>query len=861
LGAARSSQAQLFWDANGVAPVDGGTGVWDNGITANWSVDAGGSAYTTWNNASPSDAVFSGTAGNVSINSASNVTANSLLFGVNGYILDGSGSLTLSGAGTIGVTTAGQGAVFNIPIAGSVGLTKVGAGSIALFGTNTYTGATTVNGGTLILGATGVLPAGNPLTISNAVFNSGTNGTSVLSLSLNNGTIASAAGGAMSVGSSPVNSAGTSQIGPALSFSAPATFDVSSGTLIANNVITTTSLTKQGGGVLSLSNASSNSYASVSVTSGTLEIVRDTNLGSTTGSVVIDGATLRMISNILTQTAAGRSWTVGSNGATLDVSFSSNFPTINNTITGPGVLTKIGPTTVLANAANSFGGLIVNRGRWNCQVSGAAGNGDITLAGLSGGSATLGIGGAAALPTVVLSNALHLSTANGGTNTFEINTGDTLQLDGIVDGTGGWTRGTVASANGTLSFTNSGNNYTGDGTLLSGIVYLANNEVVPNSSNIFINGGTLLLNASTETIGGLLSSASTGTVNLGGGHLKIGASNTGTLVFGGRIIGAGNLTKVGTGVQTISNPSNSFTGNVAVSAGTLQVNIDANLGNSANPLIFDGGMLRVNNIAFGTTARNITANAGGGGVDTNGFDITHTGTITGVGTFKKSGAVKLTVNNVRAGGIDVSGGTLTVVAGRNTANTSQVNSVAVTGGAGLDLNDQDLIADTSGTSLTNLQSLLASGYNGNLWNGTGINSTAAAINNATPGTHQTALGYGANSVLGYSGTYSGVTVSPTSLIVRYTYSGDANLDGTVDTIDFNLMAASFGQPGKVWTDGEFDFNGVVDSIDFNLLASNFGQVLTADGGRSMGVLVPEPGSIAIMGSAFGGLLATRRRRR
>jgi hypothetical protein len=192
-----------------------------------------------------------------------------------------------------------------------------------------------------------------------------------------------------------------------------------------------------------------------------------------------------------------------------------------------------------------------------------------------------------------------------------------------------------------------------------------------------------------------------------------------------------------------------------------------------------------------------------------------------------------------------------------------VKGVAVTGGAGLDLNDQDLIADTSGTTLANLQSLLASGYNGSLWNGAGINSTTAATNNATPGAHQTALGYGDNGFLGYSGTYSGVTVGPTSLIVRYTYSGDANLDGTVDTIDFNLLASSFSQPGKVWTEGDFDFNGSVDSIDFNLLASNFSQVLPASVGSSggFGALVPEPASSAVIGSVMAGLLSSRRRRR
>src|SRR5207302_613760 len=148
------------------------------------------------------------------------------------------------------------------------------------------------------------------------------------------------------------------------------------------------------------------------------------------------------------------------------------------------------------------------------------------------------------------------------------------------------------------------------------------------------------------------------------GALIVGANNTATVVFGGSLVGTGNFTKIGTGVQTLSNPTNTFTGNVAVNSGTLQVNIDANLGNAANALSFDGGgFLRVNNAGLTTTARNITVNAGGGGIDTNGFSFSHTGTITGAGVFRKSGAGTLTVNNVRSGGISVEGGALSVAAG------------------------------------------------------------------------------------------------------------------------------------------------------------------------------------------------------
>jgi GH25 family lysozyme M1 (1,4-beta-N-acetylmuramidase) len=53
--------------------------------------------------------------------------------------------------------------------------------------------------------------------------------------------------------------------------------------------------------------------------------------------------------------------------------------------------------------------------------------------------------------------------------------------------------------------------------------------------------------------------------------------------------------------------------------------------------------------------------------------------------------------------------------------------------------------------------------------------------------------------------------------------GDASRDGSVDTTDFNLLAANFAQSGKLWDDGDFNFDGTVDTTDFNILAGKFGS--------------------------------------
>lgn len=56
-------------------------------------------------------------------------------------------------------------------------------------------------------------------------------------------------------------------------------------------------------------------------------------------------------------------------------------------------------------------------------------------------------------------------------------------------------------------------------------------------------------------------------------------------------------------------------------------------------------------------------------------------------------------------------------------------------------------------------------------------------------------------------------------------AGDATRDRFVDTQDFNILAANFGQSGKVFTDGDFTYDTLVDSSDFNVLVGQFGKRL------------------------------------
>ena len=67
---------------------------------------------------------------------------------------------------------------------------------------------------------------------------------------------------------------------------------------------------------------------------------------------------------------------------------------------------------------------------------------------------------------------------------------------------------------------------------------------------------------------------------------------------------------------------------------------------------------------------------------------------------------------------------------------------------------------------------------------------------------------------------------PADVVVDFfVLAGDATRDRRVNLNDFNVLAASFGQSDRTFSQGDFTYDGMVNLDDFNILASRFGATL------------------------------------
>lgn len=227
----------------------------------------------------------------------------------------------------------------------------------------------------------------------------------------------------------------------------------------------------------------------------------------------------------------------------------------------------------------------------------------------------------------------------------------------------------------------------------------------------------------------------------------------------GSIAGEGGITKTGAGTLVLSG-ANTYTGGTTINAGTLQVSSNANLGDPAGGLTFNGGTLATT--ASFDSFRAVTL-AGAGGVDVGpGTQLQLGGAISGAGSLTKLGAGTLLLSgfNTHSGGTTVAAGilqagsadalgsgVLTLDGGTFKAGESFINSFAnaiavnATGGA----------IDVNGQVMT---------LSGNITDGIGAGGALSFVNSATD-IGAVDLG-GANSYGGPTSVGAGVTLTALS---------------------------------------------------------------------------------------------------
>jgi hypothetical protein len=171
-------------------------------------------------------------------------------------------------------------------------------------------------------------------------------------------------------------------------------------------------------------------------------------------------------------------------------------------------------------------------------------------------------------------------------------------------------------------------------------------------------------------------------------------------------------------------------------------------------------------------------------------------------------------------------GTLRILPGAVVSRSAGPGSGLVLTGA-IDLAGGALLVRSPGPSQGEWRADIIAGRNGGAWNGASLTgSVNSSLANSTP--FSDGVGYGLGSQIGIA-TIGSFSISANDTLLRYTRDGDANLDGSVNLVDFNRVATNFGLGNKAWTDGDFSYDSFVTLADFNALTGNFGQMAAPNG--------------------------------
>jgi hypothetical protein len=618
-------------------------------------------------------------------------------------------------------------------------------------------------------------------------------------------------------------------------------------------VLPTSFAVQNGGTVTLVSPLTWVSGNAVSLAGGLLDVASSSTFSSgsafnwSAGSMSIaNGQTLAFDGGVGTVTAGGRGLTAG---ATLRISGGGQFSSNSYFDIGSSADPGNGPSgTLLVDGAGSR--FSSDSALWGYNP------GDFATVALSNqGAATI--------------NVVQIAT-NGGQALVDITSGATLNISSLsVGNTNSGASATININGGALRLYGTGVSASlregSSVNLSSGTFSLAGNGTFSRSSFNWSGGTLLIAPQKTLTISG-----ATVTLNNIGAGLARGAT---LQILNGGVFAGGNYFDI----ANFSGPVNGPVGTLLIDGANSRMNLTGtsywgyNNSDFATVTISNQGMGSFGGLTIAGNGGQVLVNITSGG--TLNVDAPLVGSAAGASAATiniNGGALKIGLGaTFRQGAIvNFSSGTFvdsgTLILSDNAkilltpSGDKVVRSgvVSMSGTSKIDLADNDMIVDYSGSSqLPTIKGYLIAGRNGGNWTGSSLTSSSAALD-----PNHSSLGYGeASDVLGAGGgTFDGVPVDGTAVLVKFTYLGDANLDGMVDLKDLYRLAINYNAGGKLWTSGDFNYDGLTNVQDLTALAINWQAGVGAPLGMSITqalarlglpqITVPEPGMLcAIIG--------------